>query len=535
MTQRQIPVPDVDVVVVGAGMGGIYAVRRFVSDGLTVAGFELAPEVGGVWYHNRYPGARVDVEAYDYCYFFDPELYREWKWSERYPTQPEILAYLNHVADRYDIRRHFTFEARVTGARWDEEAHLYSVTTDTGLTVTARYLVMATGQLSQSRKPDFPGLDDFTGEWVQTARWPERDVRLRGRKVAVIGTGSSGAQVIPSIAPLVDHLFVFQRTPNYAIPARNAPVDQAKYARLAEDVPAAWKELLEHRVAARMKMAEGATTDLTAEEQQAHLEERWRVGGQGINATFTDQGSDMAANLTVSHFVREKVRSIVHDPSIAEKLVPNEYPIGARPLTITTDYYETFNRENVTLVDLRDNAIERITPTGLRTQDGREHDVDLIIFALGFTAFTGALDQVDIRNAEGVHPSDRWRRGPKAFLGLLAHSFPNLFIVTGPGSPSVLANMIVGNVQHVDFAAELMAYMRSHDYTRVEPTLEAEELWYSRVQDAAPRIRLATDNYMTHVNDDGSRYFVPYAGGFDRYVKEAENVVASGYAGLEFS
>ena len=526
--------PDVDVIVVGAGMGGIYAVHRFTSEGFTVAGFEGAPEVGGVWYHNRYPGARVDVESYDYCYF-DPELYREWKWTERYPAQPEILAYLNHAADRWDVRRHFSFDTWVTGAQWDPAANLYRVTTDQGQTVTGRYLVMTTGQLSKARKPNFPGLDDFEGEWVQSSHWPQREVAIKGRRVAVIGTGSSGSQVITAVAPEAEHLHVFQRTPNYGIPARNAPLDQQKYAEYAETVEQDWQQILAHPAGARMPMFEGMSTDYTPEQQREVLERRWQIGGQAINATFLDQGRDRAANDVVANFVRDKVREIVKDPEVAEKLVPDAYPIGTRRLAVTTDYYETYNRDNVTLVDVRDNPIERITPKGILTADGEEHQFDLIIFALGFNAFTGALDAANIRNEEGKQPSDYWKRGPKTYLGLTTRGFPNLFIVTGPGSPSVLANMIVGNVHHADFIAGLLAHMRARGHVRVEPREDAQEQWSSHVQEVAPPIRLATENYMVHVNaDDGSRIFIPYAGGLNRYVDVVNEVVENGYEGFDF-
>lgn len=527
--------PDVDVVVVGAGMGGIYAVHRFTSEGLTVAGFEGAPDVGGVWYHNRYPGARVDVESYDYCFFFDPELYRDWKWTERYPAQPEILAYLNHVTDRYDVRRHFTFDTWVDGAQWDASANLYRISTDTGEVITTRYLVMTTGQLSKARKPGFAGLDDFEGEWVQTSHWPERQVQLEGRRVGVVGTGSSGSQAITEIARHAEHLHVFQRTPNYGIPARNGPLDQEKYAQYAEHVEEGWAEILAHPAAARLPMFEGMSTEFTPDLQQELLEKRWAIGGQAINATFLDQGRDRAANDLVANFVRDKVREIVQDPELAEKLVPDAYPIGTRRLAVTTDYYETYNRDNVTLVDVRETPIERITPKGILTSDGTEHELDLIVFALGFNAFTGALDNANIRNEEGKQPSDYWKRGPKTYLGLMTHGFPNLFIVTGPGSPSVLANMIVDNVQHADFIADLLLHMKSHGYVRVEPQEDAQEEWSAHVQEVAPAIRLATDNYMVHVNDDGSRIFMPYAGGFNRYLQAVEKVVANEYEGFDLS
>jgi cation diffusion facilitator CzcD-associated flavoprotein CzcO len=528
------PGPDVDVVVVGAGMGGIYALYRFRRQGLTVVGFEAAPSVGGVWYHNRYPGARVDVESLNYCYFFDKDLYREWEWTERYAAQPEILAYLNHVADRYDVRRHFTFNAPVVGAQWDPEARMYRVTTNTGRTVTCRFLVMATGQLSEARKPDFEGLDDFQGEWVMTSHWPERQVQLAGRRVGVIGTGASGTQAITSIGKQAKHLTVFQRTPNYSVPAQNGPLDREKFEDFASRVDNVWTQLQGTGSASLMLMHAGTSTDFTAEEQQQHLEEHWQAGGHAMNVVFLDQGVSMEANELVANFVRNKVRETVKDPEIAEVLVPDAYPIGTRRLCVDTGYYETFNRDNVTLVDVRANPIERITRTGIKTRD-HAIDLDLIVFAIGFKAFTGSLDSANIRNQDGRQPSDNWRRGPKTYLGLMTTEFPNLFIMTGPGSPSVLANMIVDNVQHADFIGDLVAYMNEHGYTRVEPTVAAQGQWSAHVQEVAkPLIRLEVQNYMVHVNEDGSRFFMPYAGGYNRYDAALKEVVANDYEGFYF-
>ncbi|MCW2748886.1 MAG: cyclohexanone monooxygenase [Nocardioidaceae bacterium] len=529
--------PDYDVVVVGAGMGGIYAVHKFKQEGLSVVGFEGAPDVGGVWYHNRYPGARVDVESFDYCFFFDPALYQEWKWTERYPPQPEILAYLGHVADRYDVRRHFSFNTWVSGAQWNPENNWYEVTTDTGQSVTGRFLVMTTGQLSKARKPNFPGLDDFEGEWVQTSHWPDRHVQLEGRKVGIIGTGSSGSQAITEIAKVADHLTVFQRTPNYAIPALNGPLDREKYDELAARVPEVWEGLQKLGAAANIPSFVGLSTDFTPEEQQAILEDRWRnVGGQSIVAIFLDQGISDEANALVSNFARDEVRRIVKDPEVAEILVPDAYPIGTRRLAVTSGYYETFNRDNVTLVDLLADPIETITATGIKTRD-HEYDLDLIVFSLGFTAFTGSIDNANIRNEAGKQPSDNWKRGPKTYLGLTTREFPNLFLVTGPGSPSVLANMIVDNVQHVDLVAGIIAYMSDHGYTRIEPSEAAQDAWGEHVQEVArPLIRYRTENYMVHVNkDDGSRVFMPYAGGYARYVEECKRIIANDYEGFEFA
>ena len=525
-----------DVIVVGAGMGGIYAVHRFTKQGLSVLGLEGAPDVGGVWYHNAYPGARVDIESDYYCYFFDPELYREWEWTERYAAQPEILRYLNHVADRYDVRRHYLFNTWMNGARWEPEDNRYRVTTDTGRTFTARYLVMTTGQLSKARTPDFAGLEEFAGEWYQTSHWPHEPVALAGRRVGVIGTGSSGVQAITAIAKEAAHLHVFQRTANYSVPAFNRPADKRKHARLAAKVEELYQEVMETPGGLILPPTRGPAGNYTYEQQQAMLEERWAFGGQALLSLFSDQGVDPEVNELVAEFVRGKVRTIVRDPETAEKLVPNSYPIGVRRLCIDTGYYETFNRENVSLVDIKADPIERINRTGIRLTSGTEIELDVIVFALGFEAFTGALDNANIRNEHGLQPSDNWKRGPRTYLGLMTTGFPNLFLITGPGSPSVLANMNLANVHHLDFVGGLIMHMQEHGYQRVEPTEEAQNAWTAHVASVAePLLRRKVDNYMVHVNrDDGTRVFIPYAGGFGDYVKRCAAVVAEGYQGFDF-
>jgi len=527
---------DYDVIVVGAGMGGVYAVHRFVSQGLSVLGLEGAPDVGGVWYHNAYPGARVDIESANYCYFFDPELYGEWEWTERYAAQPEILAYLNHVADRYDVRRHIKFNTYMTSGQWDSEANRYTVTTEAGDTFTARYLVMTTGQLSKARRPDFEGLDDFRGEWYQTSAWPHEPVELEGKRIGVIGTGSSGVQAITAIAPIADHLTVFQRTPNYSVPAHNRAADKRKHERMAANVPEVWEEILTTPGGLILPPGRGDSKQYTPEQLQQMLEERWAFGGQSLLSLFSDQGIDPEVNEAVAQFVRERVLDTVKDPETAQTLLPDEYPIGVRRLCIDTGYYETFNRDNVSLVDIKADPIDRITPTGIKLASGEEIELDIIVFALGFNAFTGALDQAGIRNDKGLSPSDNWTRGPRTFLGLTTTEFPNLFLVTGPASPSVLANMNVANVHHIDFVGDLITYMSDHGYRRVEPTAEAEDAWTEHAASIAePMLRRHHDNYMVHVNrDDGSRVFIPYAGGFNDYVNQVNAVVNDNYAGFSF-
>ena len=522
----------IDVAIIGAGIGGLYALKRMRDDGLSALAIEAAPDVGGVWYHNRYPGARVDIESQDYCYWFSPELYREWKWSERYATQGELLSYLRHVADRFDLRKDLRLGNRVVSAvrrdgRWNVE-------TDKGLRFAARFLVMATGNLSEPRKPDFQGIDRFRGEWVQTSIWPDREVRIAGRRVAVIGTGSSGIQVIPEVARTAAHLTVFQRTPNFTVPAHNGEPDIDLRAEITADVGAARQKLLSNSIGAHFRLGQRMLAEYEGDELQDELERKWMVGGQGMNAVLSDQTTNAEANAVVAEFVRRKIRETVKDPYTAERLCPWDHPIGTRRLCVDSDYYATFNRPNVTLVDARDEAIEEITETGIRTTKAH-HDFDLIIFALGFIAFTGAIDQAGIRNEAGLSPTSAWGRGPQTWLGLMTAGFPNFFMLTGPGSQSILANMFVGNEVHVDFVADLIGYMDRHEYAEAEPRLEAVESWTSHVTELGKRLlRNQVKNYMVHVNEDGTRAFIPYSGGLHNYIAEAKKEAENGFPGLTF-
>jgi cation diffusion facilitator CzcD-associated flavoprotein CzcO len=528
--------PDVDVVVVGAGMAGIYAIHRLVELGFTVQGLEAGGDVGGVWYHNRYPGAHVDVESLSYSYMFSSELYNEWTWSKRLAGQPEILAYLNHVADKYGVRERIRFNARVTRAQWDESERMYTIAYAEGPAVTCRFLVMATGHLSAPRDPEFEGLADFEGEWVQTAEWPEHDVEFAGRRVGVIGTGSSGTQVIPVVARQAGHLTVFQRTANYGIPAQNGPNDEDLYASIRGDVDGAYRRLLGSPAGILRESAVGPAGQYSRSEQLELLEERWRRGANDMNLVFTDQGINQKTNDIVAEFVRDKIRRIVNDPDTISKLLPREYPIGTRRLAVNTGYYEAFNRENVDLVDIRADPIVRFTPAGIQTLK-RHFDLDLVIFAIGFEAFTGSIRGADIRNQSGEEPTARWGRGPLTYLGLMTAHFPNVFFISGPGSPSVLANLFTQSVYHVDVIGGLLVHMREIGSTRVEPDEDAEREWSTHVDDVAkPLLRRMSPNYMMHINsDDGSRVFIPYAGGLGRYVEEVDDAIARNYAGFVFS
>jgi cation diffusion facilitator CzcD-associated flavoprotein CzcO len=524
-----------DVVVVGAGLGGIYAILRLVRQGLTVVGLEAASDVGGVWKHNRYPGARVDVESFDYCYQFSTDLFCEWRWSERYASQDEILRYIHHVVDRFDVRRHIRFNTALLGARWRPTEACYDLVTSNAETLSCRFLVMATGNLSAPRAPAFPGLEDFKGEWVQASRWPDHPVEIENRNVAIIGTGSSGVQMVPVVAERAKRLYVFQRTPNYSVPARNGPLDGEKLDDMIANVERRRELLVSTKAGNTAGLAKvlryGEYTD---EERQNRLDRQWVIGGQGMNRVFADQGVDESVNRVVADFVRSKIKATVTDPMTAEALCPRDHPIGTRRLCMDTNYYETFNRANVRLINVAADPIERMTPHGIKTRDA-DYAVDLIIFALGFHAFRGAMDRIDIRNDSGAHPTDDWDRGPRTLLGLMTTGFPNFFFLTGPGSPSVLANMVLMNEEHVNFVGDLIGYMERNGFATVTPTPEAIEWWTQEVSNAASKLlRLGVNNYMVHVNEDGSRVFMPYVGGLDAFARICRDIAEKGFEGFAF-
>ncbi len=524
-----------DVIVVGAGLGGLYGVKRFRDQGLRVIGLEAAPDIGGVWYHNAYPGARVDVESLYYCYFFDPDLYQEWTWTEKYATQPELLAYLRHVTDRHDLRRSFQFNTRVVGGRWDPESDRWEVSTENGRSFAGRYLVMATGQLSKSRRPPFPGLDDFAGEWAQTSEW--RSVGLDDRRVAVVGTGSSGVQAVTAISKRAAHTFVLQRTPGYVIPVLNGPFDTEKHARVVASFADTRERLLNSAIGVDAPEPLGLAGDFTPAEQQSLLEQRWHQHQFGVTRAFSDIGTDLEASEVVARFVRRKTRERIHDPTLADKLIQTDYPIGVRRVVWDTGYYESFNQDNVTLVDVAEDPIERIVASGIRLRSGRILDVDTIVFAIGFEAFTGAIEAAGLRNEHGAAPTDHWQRGPQTYLGLMTCGFANMFILQGPGSPSTLAaNMNLSAVATMDFVGDLLAHAGRLGATRIEPEQQAVDWWTAHAAEIAePLLRRQDDNYMVHVNDDGSRVLIPYTGGVGRYFRHCADVAAAGFAGFEFS
>ena len=523
-----------DAVIVGAGFAGIYMLHRLRGLGLSVRAYEAGGGIGGTWYWNRYPGARCDVESMDYSYSFSDELQQEWRWTERYAAQPEILAYINHVVDRFDLRRDIQLDTRVTAAIFDEETARWMVTTDRGERVSARFCIMATGCLSAAQIPEFPGLETFAGSWYHTGRWPHDGVDFTGRRVAVIGTGSSAIQSIPIIAEQAAHLFVFQRTPNYSVPAWNGPLDPEYERQIKANYAAFRREARESRLGFVVECYGESALAVGPEERQRHYEARWSRGGLGFGLTYADLLTNKAANDTAAEFFRAKIRAIVRDAEVAEALVPQDYPIGTKRLCVDTNYYETFNRDNVTLVDVRKTPVERITPEGVRTSDA-QYAADSIVFATGFDAMTGALLKIDIRGRAGQTLRRKWEAGPRTYLGVAVAGFPNLFMITGPGSPSVLSNMIVSIEQHVDWIADCISYLRRHGRESIEATVEAEDAWVAHVNEVGhltlyPR---ANSWYMGANIPGKPRIFMPYIGGVGTYRQTCDKVAAKGYEGFE--
>lgn len=524
---------DYDAVVVGAGISGLYAVYTLRRRGLSVLGLESAAGVGGTWYHNRYPGARCDVESVDYSYSFDEELQQEWTWTERFATQAELLAYLEHVADRFDLTRSFEFLTRVTAAEYDEDTARWTLRTDTGRTVTARYCVMATGVLSATHRPDIPGRDTFAGESYHTGEWPHEPVDFAGKRVGVIGTGSSGIQSVPVIAESADHVVVFQRSPNYSIPAGNRPLSPETVAEVKASYP-------ERR---RKAWASGGGTPFTPyphgamevdeQERRRVFDEWWQRGGYLFAKAFPDQTVNPASNDAAREYVEARIREMVEDPEVATDLIPTDHPIGTKRIVTDSGYFTTFNRPNVTLVNLRRTPIEEITPTGVRTTDGL-HELDVLVYATGFDAMTGALSRIDIRGRGGRDLRTEWAAGPRTYLGLMTDGFPNLFMMVGPGSPSVLANMVLGAEQQMNWIADCVDHLRERDAVAIEPTREAVDGWVAECNAKAAGTLFPTANswYMGANIPGKPRVFMPYIGGFAVYGQTLADVAADGYRGF---
>ncbi len=523
-----------DAVVVGAGFAGMYMLHRLRGLGLSVRVYEQGDGVGGTWYWNRYPGARCDVESMQYSYSFSEELQQQWDWSERYAPQPEILKYANHVADRFDLRRDIEFSTRVERAVFDEATNLWSVTTSQGDTVTARHVILATGCLSNARMPDIKGLKEFKGEVYHTGHWPHHPVDFTGKRVAVIGTGSSAIQSVPVIAEQASHLTVFQRTANFSIPARNAALTSEERESFRSRYPEIRRFAREEaRNGIYQQMPDRGALDDGDNERRAKYEERWAKGGLTFMGIYNNLALDTAANDTAANFVREKIAEIVRDPDTAKLLQPNNHPIGSKRICIDSDYYAAFNRPNVSLVDIKSTGIDEILPHAVRV-GGREYEVDALVLATGFDAMTGSVAKIDIVGRDGKTLNQKWAEGPRTYLGLMSSGFPNLFVITGPGSPSVLSNMIVSIEQHVDWITDCIGYMRERGLAAMEAEREAEDKWVAHVNEVAHGTLYPQANswYMGANIPGKPRIFMPYIGGVGVYRQICNDVAAKGYEGF---
>jgi len=544
MSTMQQPAPEagatrsagVDAVVIGAGFSGLYMLHRLRDMmGLSVRVFEAGGGVGGTWYWNRYPGARCDSDSYIYCYSFDEDLWREWEWSERYPEQYEIQAYLEHVAERFGLKRDITFNAAVTAAAFDEAAGTWTVTTEAGEQVTARFLITGVGALSASNTPKFAGIDSFRGASYHTGRWPHEEVDFTGQRVGVIGTGASAVQAVPLIADQAAELTVFQRTANYIVPARNGPVDPAVTAARKQDYAGIQERVRASYFGFELTFLEQSALEASEEDIRRELMARWDEGGFGIwLGSYVDIFFNDDANAKVRAFLHDRIREVVDDPETAELLIPKGYPFGCKRNPLDSGYYETFNRPHVRLVDVKSNPITAITPDGVRLADGAEYPLDAIVYATGFDAMTGPLDKIDIRGRGGRLLRDKWAQGPRTYLGLASAGFPNLFTITGPQSPSVLSNMPVSIEQHVEFIARIIGDMRDRGLSTIEPTEQAEDAWVTHNQELAQATLFPTaDTWYMGANIPGKpRVFLPSLDFVGPYRQKCDEVADSGYDGF---
>ncbi len=525
-----------DAIVIGAGFAGLYMLVRLRALGLRARALEAGDGVGGTWYWNRYPGARCDVESLQYSYSFSEELQQEWQWTERYPRQEEILRYINHVADRFDLRRDIALNTRASAAHYDEGRQRWSVRTEGGERFEARFLISAAGCLSAARIPEVTGLSSFQGPWYHTGNWPHQAVDFSGQRVGVIGTGSSGIQLIPTIARQAREVVVFQRTPNFSIPAWNRP--------LPADEQKAWKaQYAAHRQIARATRSGilydyslRASAEATEEERQQEYERRWLRGGANFTHAFNDIYSNQAANDSAAEFVRNKIRATVRDADTATRLAPTDHAIGTKRICVDSDYFQTYNQPHVSLVDLRETPITAIVADGIRTAS-RHFPLDRIVFATGYDAVTGALDRIDIRGLGGLALKDKWAHGPRTYLGLMSAGFPNLFLITGPGSPSILTNVVVAIEQHVDLIARCLDHMQQQQLSVAQPMMDAEDDWVTHVNQVASKTLFTKSNswYMGANIPGKPRVFLPYIGGLQNYTTICEEVVAAGYRGFRMT
>ncbi|BEK97596.1 flavin-containing monooxygenase [Nocardia seriolae] len=525
-----------DVIIIGAGFAGLHGVHQAARAGLNVLGLEAGDDVGGTWYWNRYPGARCDVESVDYSYSFDEELQQSWTWTERFAAQPEILAYMRHVADRFDLKRHYRFGQRVTGARFDEAAAEWTLSTESGAEFRSQFVVFATGCLSAPIKPNLPGIETFAGEELFTAQWPEQGVSFEGKRVGVIGTGSSGIQVSPIIAREAQALTVFQRSANFSVPVPNRPWTEQEQG----EIRATYRERRENSyyapAATPHRSLETKALELTAAEREQAMEDRWNGGGVLFNKVFPDQNSDQAANELVREFAVAKIRAKVDDPAVADDLVPYDHPIGTKRICTDSGYYEMFNRPNVELVNLRREAIVEVTPTGIRTAD-RFIELDTLVYATGFDAMTGALLRIDLHGAADARLGDTWVDGPVTYLGFGIPGFPNLFSANSVGTPSVMANMVLHSEQQLDWVLTLIQHCRAKGIRTVAAREDAAVKWTDHLLEVAEgTLFIKANSWYVGANIEGKkRVFMPYIGGFGNYRRYCDEERDNGYPNFELS
>lgn len=528
-------IKEVDAVVLGAGFAGLYMLHQLRSKGFSTIVCEAGDGVGGVWYWNRYPGARCDIESIYYNYTFSKELYEEWTWTSRFPEQAEILRYLNYVADRFQLRRDIQFNTRVTAAHFDEERHKWIVYLNDGQHILAKYFITGIGCLSAANVPNIQGLQRFSGNWYHTGHWPHEKVDFTGKRVGIIGTGSSGIQAIPVIAKEAEQLTVFQRTPQYTIPARNHPYDENFITETKQNFEALKQSMRNSISGTPFAQNQQSAMEDSDDKRMAVFEKAWAQGGFAFAATYDDLLTNEQSNEKAAEFIRSKIRQIVKDPVVAEKLCP-KYMYGTKRQVLDSDYFEAYNRENVVLVDVKESPIKKITETGIQTTD-EHYDLDSIIFATGYDGMTGPLFKIDIRGRNGETLKEKWEDGAsvQTYLGLTTAGFPNLFMITGPESPSVLVNMPIAIEQHVEWIAQCIDYLREHDIDLVEPNKDAEEAWSKHCQEVAnTTLYVKGDSWYTGANIEGKpRSFLIYLGGFDYYTKHCHEVAQNNYEGFK--
>ena len=526
---------DVDAVVVGAGFTGLYMLLRLRDCGFSARGFDAASGVGGTWYWNRYPGARCDIESMQYSYQFSEELQQERQWKERYASQPEILEYIEHVADRFNLKRDITFETRIEAATFDEGSHLWIIETDGGETIRTRFFIMGVGCLSAPIRPQFAYEEEFKGEIYQTSLWPKESVDFTGKRVGIIGTGSSAIQSIPLIAKEAEHLYIYQRTPNFVVPAQNRVLSDEEVLAIKSDYKGFRAKAYAGLTAFLFPRHDQSVFDLSPQERRARFDEQWEIGGLPFLGAFNDLLINENSNKEVADYWRSRIDDVIEDPAIADLLTPDEF-FGCKRLCAGTNYYEAYNRDNVTLIDVKKCGIERLTPTGLRAE-GKDYDLNAIIYATGFDAMTGSVTRIKITGCDGRTIQDKWADGPRNYLGLTISGFPNMFNMVNAGSPSVLATMVTCAEQHGDWVADCLQYMRKHRFTRIDATPEAEADWVSEVNRAADlSLRSKCDSWYVGSNVKGkARSFAPYIGGWPPYVEKCNSVAANGYEGFDLT